>query len=117
MQGSGTFAVEATIGTAIPRDGKLLVVNNGAYGARIAQIARRLEIDCTEITQLETEQADLRKVVATLEVDRAITHVALVHCETTTGHAEPGRRSWARSRARTARASSSTRCHRSAASR
>lgn len=89
MQGSGTFAVEATIGTAIPRGGKLLVVNNGAYGARIAQIARRLDIDCTEITQVETEPADLRKIEAALEGDPAITHVALVHCETTTGMLNP----------------------------
>lgn len=85
MQGSGTFSVEAAIGTAIPRDGKLLVVNNGAYGARIAQIARRLEIDCVEIAQAETEQADLRRVEAALEGDAAISHVAMVHCETTTG--------------------------------
>ena len=89
MQGSGTFAVEATIGTAIPRGGKLLVVNNGAYGARIAQIARRLEIDCTEITQPETEPADLRRIEAALEGDPAITHLALVHCETTTGMLNP----------------------------
>jgi 2-aminoethylphosphonate-pyruvate transaminase len=89
MQGSGTFSVEATIGTAIPRGGKLLVVNNGAYGARISQIARRLAIDCTEITQPETEPADVRKMEATLEDDPAITHVALVHCETTTGMLNP----------------------------
>jgi 2-aminoethylphosphonate-pyruvate transaminase len=89
MQGSGTFSVEATIGTAIPRGGKLLVVNNGAYGARISQIARRLAIDYTEITQPETEPADVRKMEATLEDDPAITHVALVHCETTTGMLNP----------------------------
>jgi 2-aminoethylphosphonate-pyruvate transaminase len=89
MQGSGTFAVEATIGTAIPRDGKLLAVNNGAYGARIATIARRLGIDCTEIQQDETEAADLRRLEAALAADPAITHVAMVHCETTTGMLNP----------------------------
>lgn len=40
IQGSGTFAIEATISSAIPRDGRLLVLINGAYGRRIAQIAR-----------------------------------------------------------------------------
>ena len=40
MQGSGTFAIESVISSAIPRDGKLLVLINGAYGRRIAQIAR-----------------------------------------------------------------------------
>ncbi|MBI5287568.1 MAG: 2-aminoethylphosphonate--pyruvate transaminase [Chloroflexi bacterium] len=89
MQGSGTFSVEATIGTAVPRDGKLLVVNNGAYGARMAQIARTLGIACTEISQPETEQADLRRIEAALEGDPAITHLAMVHCETTTGMLNP----------------------------
>jgi 2-aminoethylphosphonate-pyruvate transaminase len=85
MQGSGTFAVEATIGTAVPRDGKLLVVNNGAYGARMAQVAGRLGIPCVEIAQPETEPTDLGRTEAALEGDPAITHVAMVHCETTTG--------------------------------
>ena len=49
MQGSGTFSVEATIGSVIPPAGKLLVVNNGAYGARIAAIAERLKIPVTVV--------------------------------------------------------------------
>lgn len=91
MQGSGTFAVEATIGTALREDGKLLVMNNGAYGARMAQIARRLRIECTEIEQPETAPTDLRAVEAALEGDPSITHLALVHCETTTGMLNPVR--------------------------
>src|SRR4051794_31299882 len=35
MQGSGTYTVESVISSAMPRDGKLLVVVNGAYGDRI----------------------------------------------------------------------------------
>ncbi len=89
MQGSGSFAVEATLGTGVPRDGNLLIMNNGAYGARMVQMAARLGIAHTEIAQPETEPTDLRKMVATLEVDRAITHVAMVHCETTTGMLNP----------------------------
>jgi 2-aminoethylphosphonate-pyruvate transaminase len=89
MQGSGTFSVEATLGTAVPRTGKLLVMNNGAYGKRMAQIAERLGIPHTEIEQVETEPTDLRKLAATLEDDGAITHVAMVHCETTTGMLNP----------------------------
>jgi len=85
VQGSGTFAVEATVGSVIPPDGKLLVVNNGAYGARIAQIARRLGIACEEIAQPETEPADLARFERALASDPAITHAAIVHCETTTG--------------------------------
>ena len=42
MQGSGTFGVEAMLGTFLPRDGKVLVLSNGAYGARAAEITRYL---------------------------------------------------------------------------
>lgn len=89
MQGSGTFAVESTIGTAIPEGGKLLAINNGAYGSRIAQIAARLRISCVEMTLPETTAASADEVEACLGADVAITHVALVHCETTTGLLNP----------------------------
>jgi 2-aminoethylphosphonate-pyruvate transaminase len=91
MQGSGTFAVEATIGTALPPDGKLLVMNNGAYGARIAQIARRLRIAVMEIVCDETSPVDGSAIDGALSDDASITHVALVHCETTTGLLNPVR--------------------------
>lgn len=85
MQGSGTFGVEATIGTALPADGKLLVVANGAYGDRIAAIARRLEIDLVVEDSGEVAPPDLEAVRRTLENEPGITHLAVVHCETTTG--------------------------------
>jgi len=91
MQGSGSFAVESTIGSVIPPGGKLLYVNNGAYGARIGQMARRLKIDVHEIAQVETEPSDVARIEAALREDPAITHVALVHCETTTGMLNPVR--------------------------
>jgi 2-aminoethylphosphonate-pyruvate transaminase len=89
MQGSGTFAVEATIGTAIPADGKLLVANNGAYGKRMREIAARLRIPFTEIASPETEPVDPGAIDAALSADPTITHVAVVHCETTTGMLNP----------------------------
>jgi 2-aminoethylphosphonate-pyruvate transaminase len=89
IQGSGTYAVEGTLGSVIPPQGKLLVVNNGAYGARMAQIAARLKIDHVVITQPEIEPASIAKVEAALAADPSITHVALVHCETTTGMLNP----------------------------
>lgn len=89
MQGSGTFSVEATIGSVIPQDGKLLVISNGAYGSRIAQIARCLKISLQELAFPETEPPDLVQVRATLAADSDITHVAMVHCETTTGMINP----------------------------
>lgn len=89
MQGSGTASVEATIGSAIDKNGKLLVVDNGAYGARIAQIADYLNIPCHVVSPGETSQPHLNKVETALASDPTISHVAIVHCETTTGMLNP----------------------------
>lgn len=89
MQGSGTFCVESVIGTAIPENGRLLVLPNGAYGDRIVQIARTLKIDVVANDSGELDPPDLEKLEATLKADPAITHVAVVHSETTTGMLNP----------------------------
>jgi 2-aminoethylphosphonate-pyruvate transaminase len=89
MQGSGTFGIEATLGSVLPPDGKLLVVDNGAYGRRIAQIADRLRIECRVLEQPETQPVDLEAIEQILREEARITHVALVHCETTTGLLNP----------------------------
>ncbi len=89
LAGSGTFAVEAAIGTLVPRDGKLLVLANGAYGQRMATIARRLGRDTACQSWPETEPVDPLRVKSILEADAAITDVAVVHCETTTGLLNP----------------------------
>ena len=89
MPGSGTFAVESVIGSVIPSDGKLLVLNNGAYGARITTISRMLGIDTVELAQAEIESTDLGQVEQMLANAPGITHVAMVHCETTTGMLNP----------------------------
>ncbi len=89
MQGSGTFAIESVISSTVPPQGKMLVVINGAYGRRIQQIARVLHISTAALTVPETQTADASQVAAALEGDPAITHVAIVHCETTTGIFNP----------------------------
>ncbi|WP_135383703.1 2-aminoethylphosphonate--pyruvate transaminase [Vibrio tasmaniensis] len=89
MQGSGTASVEATIGSVISKSGKLLVVDNGAYGARIAQISEYLYIPCHVVSPGETSQPDLNEMETALAMDSDITHVAIVHCETTTGILNP----------------------------
>ncbi len=89
VQGSGTFGVEATIGTAVPRDGCLAVVNNGAYGKRMVEIAQRLGIDCIEIRHEETELADVERIHRVLADNPRITHLSMAHCETTTGMLNP----------------------------
>jgi len=89
MQGSGTFAVEATLGSVIPPHGKALVVDNGAYGARIVQILERLRIDNVVVALPETQVVTPDLVRFALQADAAITHIVMVHCETTTGMLNP----------------------------
>ncbi|WP_419785486.1 2-aminoethylphosphonate--pyruvate transaminase [Pseudodesulfovibrio sp.] len=90
MQGSGTFAVESTIGTTLPREGgKLLVVANGHYGDRIGVIAERLAIPTTVMQLSEVGRPTPEDIEKALDADPAITHVAVVHCETTTGMLNP----------------------------
>ena len=89
LQGSGTFVVEAMIGTFVPRDGKALILVNGAYGRRMAQIC---EAAGRRHALLETEEylpVDPRALDRLLDRDTAISHVAVVHCETTSGIVNP----------------------------
>ena len=89
IAGSGTFAVEAAVGTLVPRDGRLLVLANGAYGQRITAIARQIGRSVVVETWPETEPVDAGRVAVVLRADPAITDVAVVHCETTTGLLNP----------------------------
>jgi 2-aminoethylphosphonate-pyruvate transaminase len=89
MQGSGTFALESVISSTVPQHGKMLAVMNGAYGRRIEQIARVLQIGTVALSSPETQLPDANQVAAALERDTSITHVAIVHCETTTGIFNP----------------------------
>jgi 2-aminoethylphosphonate-pyruvate transaminase len=90
MQGSGTFSVEAAIGTLVPRDaGHVLVPQNGAYCQRIARICRVLGRRLTTIDYAEDAQVRAEDVDRALGADPSITHVALVHCETSTGILNP----------------------------
>ena len=89
IQGSGTFAVESTIGSAIPADGRLLVLSNGAYGQRIALIANRLRISHDVLDFGETGLIDLPRLQQTLSEVGNFTHLAVCHCETTTGILNP----------------------------
>ncbi len=89
MQGSGTFSVEATLITAVPSGGRLLVLANGAYGHRMEAIARRCGISVSLQASPETAAPDLNFLEKILTTNTAITHVAVVHCETTTGMLNP----------------------------
>jgi 2-aminoethylphosphonate-pyruvate transaminase len=89
MQGSGTFAVEAMLGSFVPRDGKALVLINGAYGQRIAQTLDYLGRAYAAIDKGDYMPPRGPEVAAALEADPAITHVILAHCETSSGILNP----------------------------
>jgi len=89
MQGSGTFVVESVISSLVPRDGKLLVAINGAYGRRMAEIAKTLAIETEVIIVPEAQPVAPTQIENVLVRDPAITHVGMVHCETTTGILNP----------------------------
>lgn len=89
LQGSGTFAVEAAIGTLVPRTGKVLVLINGAYGKRLAKICEVLGRDFSTFETAEDQPTTAADVERLLQADRAISHVALIHCETSTGILNP----------------------------
>ncbi|MGZ4976971.1 MAG: 2-aminoethylphosphonate aminotransferase [Methylobacter sp.] len=89
--GSGTAAVEACISSVVPDDGKILVLINGAYGKRILDMCR-IHLRPEQIAVYETAYdvlPDTLEVDCILFDDPAITHVALVHHETTTGILNP----------------------------
>jgi 2-aminoethylphosphonate-pyruvate transaminase len=91
MQGSGTFAIESVISSMLPHDGKLLVLVNGAYGHRMAKIARTLGIATETLLFPEWRPVDPAEARQALARDRAITHVGTIHCETSTGIMNPVR--------------------------
>ncbi|KRG16343.1 2-aminoethylphosphonate--pyruvate aminotransferase [Virgibacillus soli] len=89
MQGSGTFVVESVLQTAMRDKDKALIITNGAYGERIVRIAQYMGLPFHEY-QVGYDQypceADIKTI---LEEDPAITHMIMVHCETTTGIINP----------------------------
>lgn len=89
MQGSGSFSVESVIGSTIGDNDKLLVLVNGEYGKRIATMASTLKVNNVVFTYSEKETIKPNDLESMLKENSDITHVAFVHCETTTGILNP----------------------------
>lgn len=89
MQGSGSFVVESVLTTAIGENDKLLILTNGAYGERIVEMAQVLKLRHVVYSVPYNEQPSFGEVQTLLQNDSTITHVAIVHCETTTGMLNP----------------------------
>jgi 2-aminoethylphosphonate-pyruvate transaminase len=89
LQGSGTFSVEAAIGTLVPRDGHVLVLDNGAYCKRAAKLATLMGREVTVLEFDEAQPVDVETLETYLHKDTSISHVVLVHCETGAGVLNP----------------------------
>src|SRR5262252_7884607 len=89
MQGSGTFSVEAAVNTLVPRDGHVLVLINGAYGSRLARLTKMMGRRLSTFETAEDVPTTPQDVDRLLAADASITHVGLIHCETSTGILNP----------------------------
>lgn len=85
MQGSGTFGVESVLTSAVGCEDKLLIIANGAYGERMEDIAKHAGIKYSILRFRYDENPDASVIAEALEKDSSITHVAMVHSETTSG--------------------------------
>lgn len=89
LQGSGTFVVEAMLGNFVPADGKVLILINGAYGHRMARICGYHGRAYATQETPEDVPVDPEALDRALAADGDISHVAVVHCETTSGILNP----------------------------
>ncbi len=89
--GSGTIVQDVLVNSLVPEGKKMCVVNNGAYAARMVEIAGYYNIDCVDIQSSATGLPDLDAVKKTIEKDKDIAVVAAVHHETGTGVLNPVR--------------------------
>lgn len=89
LQGSGTYCVEATIGATVRSEDKLLILANGAYGKRMAQIADYYKLNYVLVSLGETELVTGEVARKALEANPGVTHLSMVHSETTTGLLNP----------------------------
>jgi 2-aminoethylphosphonate-pyruvate transaminase len=89
LLGSGTSGVEATIGCFVPENGKLLIHTNGVYGDRLVEVARRLRTPYTSFRTAPFTPPTATQFEEALKADPAITHVMVVHIETSTGIMNP----------------------------
>ena len=89
LQGSGTFSVEVAVATVVPRDGHLLVLDNGAYCKRMGRLATLMGRRTTIATSPEDQPVSATELERLLTEDPSISHVGLIHCETGTGIVNP----------------------------
>ncbi|QEW08237.1 2-aminoethylphosphonate--pyruvate transaminase [Nitrincola iocasae] len=89
LQGSGTYLVEAVFATLLAKDSKTLVLMNGAYGQRAAAILQRMGKTCVTLDKGDYQPPLAQEVDELLRQDPLITHVVVIHCETSSGILNP----------------------------
>ncbi|MDA8630440.1 2-aminoethylphosphonate--pyruvate transaminase [Flavobacteriaceae bacterium] len=83
--GSGTAAVESILSSVLPKNNKIIIVNNGSYGERMCKIARRYNLNYIEFKSSNISALDILKLEETIKLHKTLSHIAIVHNETTTG--------------------------------
>lgn len=89
LQGSGTYLVEAVFSTLLGKDSKTLVLMNGAYGQRAATILQRMGKAYVTLDKGDYQPPLAQEVDDLLSQDAQITHVVVIHCETSSGILNP----------------------------
>ena len=89
LQGSGTFSVEAAVATVVPKEGHVLVLDNGAYCKRLGKLSTLMGRRTTIMEHAEDQAVSAQALDARLREDPSITHVGFIHCETGTGVLNP----------------------------
>lgn len=85
LQGSGTFGVESVLNSTLSPNDKLLAISNGSYGDRIYDISKKLNKNSVLIKFQNTQPIDIDDIEAVLKNYDNITHISVVHHETSSG--------------------------------
>ena len=89
IQGSGTFGLEATFETLLSKKSKILILTNGTYGNRIVNICQKIGKNFIVLKFPENQKIQLDKIKNILLKNKSISHLSLVHCETSSGILNP----------------------------
>ena len=89
LQGSGTYSVEGTLSTVVPKGKTLLICSNGAYGERMIEICKAENIDYIAYKEEYKNPLSIEKISEIIDKNKDIYALAMIHCETTTGILNP----------------------------
>lgn len=87
--GSGTINIDVCLNSLLPAEKKILIVNNGAYSARAAEICAYYGLPCIDLKFPVNQTPDLSVVEKTLADNPDIALVHTTHNETGTGLLNP----------------------------